>query len=790
MNTIERTLKVLEWTTILNHLSRHATSEIGKERCLNAEVYSSIEKINQELKLTSEGRYLLDHAFIPPLEGIRNIAEFINRAKIGQTLINQELIDIGNTLGASRRLKAFFQKFKEESPRLFTISSDLYDDKPLEDEILDTFGDDDEVVDHASPELKRLKSSYKDQLANLKHKLNNLVNSSGISKYLQESVYTQRGDRFVVPVKVEFKSLVPGIVHDSSSSGATLFIEPKAIVELNNALREIELQIDYEIKRILAGLSSKIKQKYEEISYTKVILAEIDFIFAKAKYSIQLKASEPVINSNKFISLHNVKHPILITTIDNVIPNNIEIGKDWTSLIITGSNTGGKTVILKTLGLCTLMAKAGLHVPAISANIYPFKNIFADIGDEQSLIQNLSTFSGHMTNIINILNKADNDSLVLLDEIGAGTDPQEGSALAQAILEDLHKKETRTIVTTHYGELKALAYTKEGYYNASVEFDIDSLAPTFRLLMGIPGKSNAITIAQNLGLDAEIAKEAQHIYITQKDTTGEVLEGLQNTQQELSRNAQKVESTKDELEKLEKDYTEKIDKINTEKKKTISIFKKKFDTELTNAREEIKGILEEMRRTKSEKIARRSFNRLGEIESDLKSTTIHEMEEFEHQYDAIDWDVIKIGDMVFIKDIEQEATLIQMPDKHKNVEVQVGLLKTTVKANKLVQPNKNRRKVPEKPKQQGKGFTLSRSNLGNTLDLRGMRVEDALEQVEFYLDKASLANLTPVFIIHGHGTGALRDAVRDYLKTSPYVAKFRSGDNTEGGNGISVVDMA
>ena len=790
MDISERTLKVLEWTTILGHLSKHATTENGKERCLNTPVYSNPEQINHELKLTSEGRYLLDHAFIPPLEGIRNIGEFINKAKIGQILLNQELIDIGNTLGAARRLRSFFYKFQEHSPLLHLLAHDLFEDRDLEEEILDTFEDDGEVKDNASFALKRLKSSYRDQLANLKHKLNNLVQSSAISKYLQENVYTQRGDRFVVPVKVEFKSLVPGIVHDSSSSGATLFIEPKAIVELNNSLKELELQIDHEIKRILAQLTSKIREKIDEISYTKSILTEIDFVFSKAKYSIQLKGTEPTINNEKFISLHNVKHPILITTIDKVVQNSIEIGKDWNSLIITGSNTGGKTVILKSVGLCTLMTKAGLHIPAIEANIYPFKHIFADIGDEQSIIQNLSTFSGHMTNIINILNKVDKDSLVLLDEIGAGTDPQEGSALAHAILGYLHSKEARTIVTTHYGELKALAYTEKGYYNASVEFDIDSLAPTFKLLMGIPGKSNAITIAQNLGLNSDIAKEAQHIYITQKDSTGEVLEGLQHTQHELSKNAQKVESTKEELERLEKDYNEKIDKINSEKKKTVSIYKKKFDAELLNAKEEIKGILDEVRRTKSEKVARRSFNRLGEIESDFKSTTIDGLEEIEPKYQPIDWNKIKTGDIVFIKDLEQEATLLDLPDKNNNVNVQLGQLKTVIKANKIVKYDKNRPKKQEKAQTYGKGFKISRSNLGNTLDLRGMRVEDAIDQVEFYLDRASLENVTPVYIIHGHGTGALRDAVRDYLKTSPYVEKYRSGENMEGGNGVSVVDIA
>ncbi|OGI26875.1 MAG: hypothetical protein A2287_06565 [Candidatus Melainabacteria bacterium RIFOXYA12_FULL_32_12] len=789
MDTEKRTLKVLEWSTILKNLAQHATSEIGKARCLSAPTYSNTDTIKSELKNTTEAKFLLDQAIYPPLGGIRNIVDLIGLTKIGQTLKNQELIDIASTIGASRRLKSFFSKYQEETPNLFHISQNLFENKKLEEDILNTFDDSCEVADNASPELRRLRISYKDHTANLKSKLNSLITSSEYSKYLQEPVYTLRSDRYVIPVKIEFKSNVQGIVHDSSSSGATLFIEPKSIVELNNNLKEIELKIDYEIKRILAELSNRVGLQADEIDFALDNLAELDFIFAKAKYSVLLKATEPNINNDKFISLNRVRHPILMTTIENVIPNNVEIGNDWNTLIITGSNTGGKTVILKTVGLCVLMTRAGLHVPALEANIYPFANIFADIGDEQSLIQNLSTFSGHMTNIISILNQINNDSLVLLDEIGAGTDPSEGSALAQAILENLHKKEARTIVTTHYGELKALAYTQKGFYNASVEFDIDSLAPTYKLLMGLPGKSNAITIAKNLGLSSEIASEAQNIYITQKDPTGEILEGLQTTQQELSRNAQKVESTKEELEKLEKEYNQKLDKINSEKKQALTIYKKKFDTEISKARAEIKDILEEIRRTKSEKIARRSINRLSEIEANLRNVSSQEQEELEPQHEPVNWDKIQIGDVVFIKDLNQEATLLSMPDKNKNVQVQVGLLKTTVKTQKIVKSDNKKIIEAAKPKYSNSKFKLSRSDVSNTLDLRGKTVDDGLTEVDYYLDQASLANLTPVYIIHGHGTGALRGAVRDYLKTSPYVSKFRPGDRTEGGDGVSVVDL-
>ena len=789
MNTIEKTIKALEWKTILEDLSKHSTCEIGKERCLNAEIFSDIEKIKYEIKLTTEGKYLLDRAIYPPLCGIRNIGEFIAIARTGKTLRSEELIDIANTMGASRRLKSFFERYKEETPELYKISVNLYEDKSLEEDILDIFDESGIMLDTASPELKRLRVSFKDQTYNLKNKLNSLINSSSFSKFLQESVFTLRDDRYVVPVKAEHKSHVPGIVHDISASGSTIFIEPRAIVELNNNIREIELKIDAEVKRILAELSGRVKEISQELTYTLEILGDIDFIFAKSKYSISIHATEPEINNEKYISLKSVRHPVLLRVVEKVIPNDIEIGKSFNMMIITGPNTGGKTVVLKTVGICTLMARAGMHIPAVEASIYPFKNIFADIGDEQSIIQSLSTFSGHIKNIINILEKTDNDTLILIDEIGAGTDPLEGTALAESILHDIFEKGARAVVTTHFSELKALAYTKEGFYNASVEFDTESLAPTYKLLMGMPGKSNAIYIAGKLGLEEKITENAREIYLTKKDPTGQVLEGLQNTQQELSKNAQKVEETKDNLEILEKDFNERLENLKDEKKKIISVYRKKFDSELLKAKEEIKDILEEITRTKSEKVLRRSLSRIGETEAELRKFSQEEKELLEPEFEPIDWDNIKIGDIVVIKHLDQEAVLTSLPDKNTNVHVEIGLLKTSVKADELVK-FKSGKSAKFKPIiQKPKDFHLKRHELSNTLDLRGLNAEDAIDKVEFFLDEASLANLSPVYLIHGHGTGILRKAVREYLKTSPYVSKFRAGEQAEGGDGVSVVEL-
>lgn len=793
MNTQEKTLKSLEWENIIKKISQQATSQPGKNRCLKLELLEDFYEIKNSIKQTSEAKSLLDRDLHPDFTEFFEISEALKVVSSGYSLNNEELIKIGKNLKTSRKIKSFIYRNKDLVILLNQISQDLYENRDLESEILDIFDDNGNMLDTASSELKSLRMSHRDQLTNLKTKLNQLLNSSGFSKYLQEPVYTLREDRYVFPVKVEFKLNVQGIVHDSSSSGATLFIEPNHIIPLNNLLKETEIKIENEIKRILNELSRKIEEVSDELKHASNLLAEIEFIFAKAKYSILLKAVEPDLNQDKHIKLKGVKHPILCTLIEKVVPNDVEIGKSFNSLIITGSNTGGKTVILKTIGLCVLMVRAGLHIPAYEANIYPYTKVFADIGDEQSLVQNLSTFSGHMVNIINVLKNSDEDSLVLFDELGAGTDPSEGYALATAILEHLSSKNIHTIATTHYGELKTLAFKDKKYYNASVEFDLKTLAPTYKLLMGIPGRSNAITIAKNLGMSSDIIELAGYIYASQKDETGEILEELQNTQHELSQKAEKIDITKDELEKLEKEYIENLDKLRNEKKSTISVYKKKYEKQVSNAKDEIKEILEEIRRTKSERIARRALNRLNEIESGFRKGTVQDLEDLEPQYEAADWLKLNIGDNVYIKDLEQQAELLSLPDKNGNVQVQIGLLKTNVKKNRIVKFDPNKMKSTSKAYQKPqfkKNYGFERYSISNKLDLRGCTIEDGLYKLDKYLDEANLANLSPVYVIHGHGTGQLRKNIREYLQTSPYVSKFRPGEDVEGGDGVTVIDLA
>lgn len=703
-------------------------------------------------------------------------------------LSEEELIDVAKTLKTSRLVKKFLS---ENLPMLSIIrnaAQNLITDKQLEDKIFATFDENLNIRQDATPELKGLFAALRDNEKNLKNTVNSLLNSAEFSKHLQENIYTTRDDRIVFQVMASSKSKVPGIVHDVSATNKTFYIEPEQIVPLNNKIREIKSNIHSEMVKILAGLTSLVKDEIKALQLSEQILATIDYHFAKARYAIKIQAVEPEIVTHKIIEFENMKHPLLIGNVENVITNNFEIGKDYKSVIITGSNTGGKTVTIKTIGLYILMAKAGMFLPCTAAKIYPFENVFADIGDDQSILQNLSTFSAHMTNIIEILNQSNEKSFVILDEICAGTDPVEGAVLAQVILEKLAQKEVLSTVTTHYGELKALEYTNPYFKNASVEFNTTTLKPTYKLLIGIPGLSNAISIAQNLGLEQDIVDKAKNIVVSTKDPSILVVEKLQETQAKLAQNLEEAENLKETSENLKSEYENSLAEIKKDKKKTVKIIKDKFDRELLEVKAEIKDILDELRREKSEKIARRSYARLAQTEQKFRGKLAGFDEK--QQYAEIDWSKVKNGDKLILKELNQPVTVLSLPDKNDYITVQMGNFKTKIKTNKLAPYDSAYEKKENvyRPNSFEK-FELRKTNISSTLDLRGYKVEDALDSLEFYLDKASLANLACVTIIHGHGTGALKSAVRDFLSTSPYVAKFRPGEDAEGGDGVSIVDI-
>lgn len=747
-------------------------------------IYSDISSVQMQLDFTKEAKNILDMALELPLERVADISE-IEQSTISSYLKEEEILDVAKTIRTSRLVKNFLKE--NSSEHLNSLSVGLFSDKELEDQIFDTFESDLKIKQDATPELKSLYNSLKDTEKNLKTRVNELLNSPEFSKHLQEQLYTTRDDRIVFQVRASSKSKVEGIMHDVSATSQTFYIEPKQIVPLNNKIRELNSKIQTEIINILTNLTKLIRKNIEEIKTSENLLAQIDFHFAKARYAIKLKAIEPELAEAKYLKFENMRHPLLADYVENVVENDFEIGNGYKSIIITGSNTGGKTVAIKTVGLFILMVKAGLFIPCNAAKVHPFENVFADIGDEQSIAQSLSTFSSHMTNIIDILENSNENTFVIIDEICAGTDPQEGSILAQVILEQLAKQGVMNCITTHYGELKALEFSNNYFRNACVEFDTETLKPTFKLIIGIPGLSNAISIASNLGLDKTIVDKAKDILVSQKDPSIMVIEKLQETQQELAQSLKTAEEAKEDATNLKTALEKQLSEIKKDKKKTIKNIKNKLENELEKTKDEIKEILSELRKEKSEKIARRSYSRLAKLENQFR-TDLNAFDESE-KYDELDWEKVQIGSKVLLKELHQDVTLLSLPDKNDNVFVQMGLIKTKIKKDKLAFYNEKLTTKPSKKFRPKESFELQRHDMSNTLDLRGYRVEEALDSLEFFLDKASLVNLNPVYIIHGHGTGALKSSVQDFLSTSPYVAKYRFGESAEGGDGVSVVDI-
>lgn len=786
MKLADKSLKTLEFDKVAEKLSMHARLKQSKGLCLGMSIYSDVSSIQTQIDFTKEAKNILDLALELPLEYVAQV-DAIMESTIGSYLKEDEILDIAKTIKTSRLVKNFLRENAPAEGLLNSLAIGLFSDKELEEKIFSTFDNDLQVKHDATAELKSLFNSLKDTEKNLKTRVNELLNNPSFSKHLQEQIYTTRDERIVFQVRASSKSKVEGIMHDVSATNQTFYIEPKQIVPLNNKIRELKVKIQVEIISILTELTKLIRQNLEEIKNTEILLSEIDFHFAKARYAIKLKAVEPQLLEEKCLKFDNMRHPLLLDYVENIVENNFEVGQDYKLVIITGSNTGGKTIALKAIGLFVLMTKAGLFLPCSEAKIYPFKNVFADIGDEQSIAQSLSTFSSHMTNIIDILENSNDETFVVIDEVCAGTDPQEGAILAQVVLEELARKQVISCITTHYGELKALEFSNKYFKNACVEFDINSLKPTYKLIIGIPGLSNAISISANLGLSSDLVQKAKDILISHKDSSIIVIEKLQETQQKMSEDLQIAENLKEKYQILKADLEKQLSDLKKDKKKTVKAIKTQLESELEEAKDEIKDILNELRQEKSEKIARRSYARLAQLEKHNRG----EIDKFNESeiYEELDWQNVKIGERALLKELHQSVTILALPDKSGNVFVQLGQIKTKIKKEKLAYHDEKRIAKPVSRFKTANSFELQKRNMSNTLDLRGYRVEEALDSLENYLDKASLANLTPVYIIHGHGTGALKSAVQQFLSTSPYVAKYRFGEQAEGADGVSVVDI-
>lgn len=771
----------LEFDKVLSSLSKYAISTLGKKACFRLEINNLKEKIEYELSLVDSAKKIIDdtQSVIP----IGELADIENLFK--QNYLNiDEIIETAKNLQYARLTKNFISKNTQDN-NLLEIIKNLYINKDFEDEIFSTFDSELNVKDSASDTLKSLRNSYKDNKDNLKIAINSLLQNPSFVDNLQDTVVSTRDNRPVFQVKASCKNKVSGIVHDVSSTNLTYFIEPSSLVPLSNKLRQIEIEIEAEIDRILAFLSNKLKEIKAELALNQKILIRLDVIFAKAKYSIFLKAQAADITDEKIIDIQKMRHPLLVEVKENVVENDFVLGKNYNCLLITGSNTGGKTVALKTAGLLVLMTKAGLHIPSIGAKIYPYQSIFCDISKEQSLEQGFSTFSAHIKNIAEILNSIDDNSLVLLDELGSGTDPNEGAALACGILEFIKKKNSAAIITTHLGELKTLKYKDPYFENATVLFDIATLKPKYNLIIGISGTSNAIDISQELGLNAEIIKIARENLISNGSESSKMFLEIEKTNQSLIEKEELAQKNLDEAQKQNTEYEEKLKELKKNKKKSLDNFKKKFQNQLENARDEIKQVVDEIRKEKSLKVAMRSYNRLNSIEQKIREEFSATDDDLAQKFIPLDLNNLKIGQNVLIKKLEQVVILDSLPDKKGNVIVRIGNIKSKIHVSKLAKTDK---KVAPHLKKVQVTFDNT-DNLLSRLDLRGMRALEAIEYLDEKLDKASLRGLNQITVIHGYGTGALKQAVQDYLKNSPYVAKFRYGDETEGRDGVVIVDL-
>lgn len=798
----QKTLQNLEFYKIIEKLQQNCVTFQGVQLAQSLTPASEFTTVQNKLRETSEASSLSLRKGIPPISPITDISIMTQKIKVGSILSLEELLKIGIALKVFREVKQYYHEEKEpndstSSPILKNYFEGLYTNYHLENEIFRCIRSESEMEDRASGELYQIRRKITEAEAKIKEKLNHIIHSTSTSKFLQDAVVTFRDGRYVIPVKQEYKNEVQGLVHDFSSSGNTLFIEPTAVFQINNEIKELHVEEQKEIERILALLTQMVSPLTEDLLRSQDYLGKIDFAFAKAKLALAMNAFEPHINEEGYIHLKKAYHPLLLErqkeqSNATVVPIDVWLGKEFNTLVITGPNTGGKTVTLKTVGLLTLMMQAGLHVPAAeSSEMAVFEQIYSDIGDEQSIEQSLSTFSSHMVNIVSITNQITKKDLVLLDELCSGTDPVEGSALARSILSYLHHFDCRTIATTHYSELKTFAMQQEGMENASCEFDFEKLAPTYRLLIGVPGRSNAFLISQKLGLSDYILSNA-NAYLSEETIQWEDI--LTNIEQD-KRKAEEQKNLSEQLlweAKKQKESAEKMEQeINH--RKTEILHKAKIEARdlLLDAEEEanhiIKDLIEMKSKSSKDQYKQAEENRqkikksIAEIQKDLltpaKSSTNPITEK----------EIVK-GLRVFVPSLDQEATILSLPDKSGNVMIQSGIMKMNLHLSHIekIQQNQGTKKIS---KGSSSRSSSSLSSIATEIHLLGMTVEEATSILEKFLDDAYLAGLHEVRIVHGKGTGQLRKGVQNYLRSNPYVESFHLGAYGEGDAGVTIVKI-
>lgn len=781
----ERILRVLEFHKVKDQLVEHVSSSLGKrkvESLMPSIDYAEVVRWQEE---TDEAVKVLRIKGNVPLGGIFDIRPHVKRSVIGGMLSPQELTQVASTIHASRQIKRFIEEFVDERsslPILIDYVSRYNVLANLETTIRNAIDDNGEVLDSASDALRSLRNQLRTKESRVRERLESMIRSSNAQKMLSDAIITIRNDRFVIPVKQEYKGHYGGIVHDQSSSGQTLFIEPQSIVQLNNELQEIRVKEQQEVERILIELSGKVSEESAELEIIVGVLAEIDFMFAKARYSKRMKGTMPQVNNEGRISLFKARHPLIPA--DEVVANDVTLGKDFTTIVITGPNTGGKTVTLKTVGLCTLMAQAGLQIPALDGSeTAVFDAVYADIGDEQSIEQSLSTFSSHMVNIVDILNKVDDNSLVLFDELGAGTDPQEGAALAISILDEVYKRGARVIATTHYPELKAYGYNREGVINASVEFDIETLSPTYKLLIGVPGRSNAFEISKRLGLNDEVIQTARSYISADSNQVENMIASLEESKRIAESEREEANDFLISAEKLHKDLQKQMIEFYDQKDTLHEKAAEKAAAIIEQAKTEAEKIIGDLRKMRIEKAAEIKEHELIDAKKRLEEAA-PKINKTKKQVKVKEKHTLTKGDEVKVLSFDQKGHLIEKTSDNE-WHVQIGILKMKV-AEKDLEFIKSPKPVETKPMAivKGRDFHVSLE-----LDLRGERYENALLRVEKYIDDALLAAYPRVSIIHGKGTGALRQGVQEYLRNHRAVKNIRFGEAGEGGSGVTVVEF-
>lgn len=780
---MKQAIQILEFNKIKQTVDSLCACSLGQKRVEYLSPSVDEKQVEYSLNQSDEALRIILALGEAPLGGVTDITEAIKRAKISAMLSAQELLSISRLLYAVSQLKTFAERLNEikvEAPIFSSQVNSLVSLNSLQTAINDCIDETGYVLDSASSELRSIRRSIQSTEARIKERLNQVVSER--RNKLTDGIVTIRNERYVVPVRAEAKNTFGGTVHDQSSSGNTYFIEPKEVVDLNNKLQEYHVEERREIERILRALTEEVKKFVDALSVNVDVLGEIDFMFAKGKYARLINATRPTMNTKGIIRLVAARHPLIDQKV--VVPNDIELGDEYTTIVITGPNTGGKTVTLKTVGLLTLMAQAGLLIPAHeTSQLAIFDHVFADIGDEQSIEQSLSTFSSHMTNIVRIMERLTVNSLILFDELGAGTDPKEGASLAISILDYVKVRGARTIATSHYPELKAYAYENDDVINASVEFNIETLSPTYRLLVGVPGRSNAFEISKRLGLKEAILTSARAYVETERTEMTDLITKLEDRGLELDHEIQLLQKQNQEVEEMRLDYERKIAKFEAERERVLEEIKKEAFENIRQAKEEAEQIVADLRQAKKMADLSIKDHELTEKLTSLKKSEAKQAEQFKRK--AKNKGPLKAGDEVMVLSLNRQGELIE---KTKNGEwmVQLGMMKVNIKEDDL---EYIRQSVKKKETKKGKVIHKRNTNVGIQLDLRGERYEDAMLRLDKYFDDVLLAGYQTVTIIHGHGTGALRQGVHKYLKQNKHVASFRFGGAGEGGTGATVVEL-